>query len=87
MNAKCALIAMIACGTYGTTWAADTYQVTGPVLALTATPVTVQKDNEKWEISRDQATPVKGGELRVGAKVTIKYRMSATNIEIKDAKK
>jgi uncharacterized protein YggE len=61
--------------------------VTGPILSVTPTTITVQKDSEKWEIARDQATPVKGGELKVGAKVTIKYRMIATNIEVKDAKK
>jgi hypothetical protein len=61
----------------------NTYQVTGPVLSMTATTVTVQKGDEKWEIARDQATPVKGGELKVGAKVTIKYRMTATSIEVK----
>jgi hypothetical protein len=44
----------------------------------------VQKDNEKWEIARDAATPIKGGDLKVGAKVTIKYRMTATGIEVKN---
>jgi len=73
----------------GSAVAADsnTYQVTGPVLALTPTTVTVQKDNEKWEIARDQATPVRGGELKVGQKVTVKYRMTAISVEVKDAKK
>lgn len=80
------LAAACACGSL---WAADvnTYQVTGPVLAVTPTTVTVQKGSEKWEIARDAATPVKGGDLAVGAKVTIKYRMTATDIEVKAAKK
>ena len=65
----------------------NTYQVTGPILSMTATTITVQKDTEKWEIARDQATPVKGGELKVGAKVTVKYRMTAISVEVKDAKK
>jgi hypothetical protein len=65
----------------------NTYQVTGPILSMTATTITVQKDNEKWEIARDQATPVKGGALRVGAKVTVKYRMTAISVEVKDQKK
>jgi len=64
----------------------NTYQVTGPILAMTATTITVQKDNEKWELARDQATPVRGGELKVGAKVTIKYRMTAVSVDVKDAK-
>ena len=65
----------------------NTYQVTGPILSMTPTTITVQKDNEKWEIAREQATPVKGGELKVGAKVTVKYRMTAISVEVKDAKK
>jgi hypothetical protein len=63
----------------------NTYQVTGPVLSVTPTSITVQKDNEKWEIARDAKTPVKG-DLKVGSKVTIKYRMTATNVEVKDGK-
>jgi hypothetical protein len=61
----------------------NTYQVTGPILAMTDTTITVQKDSEKWEIARDKATPVKGGALKVGSKVTIKYRMTAASIEVK----
>ena len=62
----------------------NTYQVTGPIVAMTPTTVTVQKDNEKWEIARDKATPVRGGELKVGNKVTVKYRMTAISVEVKD---
>ena len=65
----------------------NSYQVTGPILSMTPTTITVQKDAEKWEIAKDQATPVKGGELKVGAKVTVKYRMTAISVEVKDAKK
>jgi len=64
----------------------NTYQVTGPVLSVTPTTITVQKEKEKWEIARDASTPVKG-DLKVGAKVTIKYRMTAANIEVKEDKK
>ena len=64
---------------------AKTYQVTGPVLELTATTVTVQKGDEKWEIARDKGTKM-NGELKVGSKVTIYYRMVATEVEIKEAK-
>ena len=63
--------------------ASNTYQVTGPILSMTDTTITVQKDNEQWEIARDKATPVKGGLLKVGAKVTIKYRMTAVSVEVK----
>lgn len=63
---------------------AKTYQVTGPIVELTDTTIVVMKDNERWEIAREAATKVKGP-LKVGAKVTIVYRMSATSVEVKDA--
>jgi len=62
--------------------AAKTYQVTGPVLAVTDDTITVQKGTERWEISRDASTKVTG-DLKVGAKVTIEYRMSAASVEVK----
>lgn len=60
-----------------------TYQVTGPVLEVRDDAVVVQKGKEKWEIARNADTKVKG-ELKVGAKVTIEYRMSAATVEAKD---
>jgi hypothetical protein len=67
--------------------AADTktYQVTGPVLEVTPTAITVQKGNDKWEIARDSKTKITGN-LKVGAKVTIYYTMTATEVEVKEAK-
>ena len=59
-----------------------TYQVTGPVLELRDDAIVVQKGKEKWEIARGADTKVKG-DLKVGAKVTIEYRMSATTVETK----
>jgi hypothetical protein len=64
---------------------AKTYQVTGPVLEVTPTTVTVQKGEDKWEIARDKNTKVTGN-LKVGAKVTIYYKMVAAEVEVKDAK-
>jgi hypothetical protein len=71
----------------GAAWAADkTYQVTGPILEVTDTTITVQKGKEKWEIARTKDTKVTG-DLKVGAKVTIAYTMTAASIEAKgDAK-
>jgi hypothetical protein len=63
-----------------------TYQVTGPVLALTASSVVVQKGKDEWELARTSSTKVTG-DLKVGSKVTIQYRMIAAEIEVKDAKK
>jgi hypothetical protein len=64
---------------------AKSYQVTGPVLAVTPTTITVQKGDEKWEIARGKSTKTTG-DIKVGTKVTVYYTMSASEIEVKDAK-
>jgi hypothetical protein len=64
---------------------AKSYQVTGPVLEVTPTTITVQKGTDKWEIIRDGKTKITG-DLKVGAKVTIYYTMVATEVEVKAAK-
>lgn len=68
-------------------WAAGpkTYQVTGPILEIKGDVLVIEKGNEKWEVARDAATKV-SGELKVGARVTAEYRMTANSIEVKDAK-
>lgn len=68
--------------------APKTYQVTGPVLEVSDSSFVVQKGTEKWEILKEAGTTVTG-ELKVGAKVTVKYKMIATDVEAKaaDAKK
>jgi hypothetical protein len=62
------------------------YQVTGPVLDVKPDMVTIQKGKEKWEIARDKDTKV-SGDLKVGSKATVYYRMKAVNIEAKEAGK
>ena len=62
-----------------------TYQVTGPVLEVSDTMIAVQKGKDRWEIARDASTKVTG-DLKVGAKVTIEYRMTATSVDVKAAK-
>jgi len=62
-----------------------TYQVTGPVLEMNDTMIAVQKGKDRWEIVRDSSTKV-NGDLKVGAKVTITYTMTATDVEVKAAK-
>jgi hypothetical protein len=62
--------------------APKTYQVTGPVLEVSDDLIVVQKGKEKWEIARSKDTKVTG-DLKVGAKVTIEYRMSAATVEVK----
>ena len=62
-----------------------TYQVTGPVLEMNDSMIAVQKGKDRWEIARDSNTKVTG-DLKVGAKVTITYTMSATEVEVKAGK-
>jgi hypothetical protein len=63
-----------------------TYQVTGPVLEVTDTMIAVQKGKDRWELARDKDTKVTG-DLKVGAKVTIEYVMTAGKVEVKEEKK
>ena len=65
---------------------AKTYQVTGPVLEVSPTMITVQKGKDRWEIARDSSTKM-AADVKVGDKVTIEYRMTATNVEVKPAAK
>jgi hypothetical protein len=58
------------------------YQVTGPVLAVTPTSITVKKGSSPWTVSRDSGTVVTG-DLKVGSKVTIKYHMVADTVVAK----
>ena len=60
--------------------AAKTYQVTGPILELSDKMIVIQKGKDRWEIDRDADTKI-DGELKVGEKVTIHYRMTATKVE------
>jgi hypothetical protein len=62
--------------------APKTYQATGPVLEVSDDLIVIQKGKEKWEIARSKDTKVTG-DLKVGAKVTIEYRMTATTVEAK----
>ncbi|HET7452948.1 MAG TPA: hypothetical protein VFL12_09415 [Thermoanaerobaculia bacterium] len=65
---------------------AKTYQVTGPVLEVTPTMIAVQKGKDRWEISRDAESKVPA-DVKVGDKVTVEYRMTATSVEVKPAAK
>ena len=65
--------------------AANKYQVTGPIIEITDAKIVVLKGKDKWELARNADTKVTG-ELKVGAKVTIQYAMTAQTIEAKDDK-
>jgi len=73
------LSATLAASAFG---ASKKYQVTGKVIELTDTVITVDKAGEKFEIDRDKDTKVEG-ELKVGAKVTVYYYMTAASVEVK----
>jgi hypothetical protein len=62
------------------------YQVTGPVVETSADSITVLKGKDNWEIAKDAGTKVTG-DPKKGDKVVIHYRMIATDIEVKTAKK
>jgi hypothetical protein len=66
--------------------AAKDYQVTGPVVDVKDDVIIVKKGNENWEIARDKNTKTTG-DVKKGDKVMIKYKMTATSIESKEAPK
>jgi cytochrome c oxidase assembly protein Cox11 len=78
------LVAAVVVVLIGVAYAAapKTYQVTGPVLSVTNDAIVVQKGTDKWELGRDATTKVTG-DLKVGAKVTIQYRMTAVTVDVK----
>ena len=65
---------------------AKDYQVTGPVVDVKDDQIVVKKGTENWEIARDKDTKTTG-EIKKGDRVTIKYKMTATNIESKSTAK
>ena len=81
-RALAALFSLSLAGTPAFAATPKTYQVTGPVLEVTDDLIVVQKGQDRWELARDASTKVTG-ELKVGAKVTIEYRMTATSVEVK----
>lgn len=62
-----------------------TYQVTGPVLEVKDDMIAVQKGKDRWEVGRDASTKVTG-DLKVGSKVTVEYKMMGTAVEVKPEK-
>jgi RNase P/RNase MRP subunit p29 len=58
-----------------------TYQVTGPVVSVTDDTIVVKKGKDNWTLGKDAST--KGPAVKAGDKVTIHYRMTATDVEVK----
>ena len=85
MNKNLLLTLTAALSLSAAAFAADSYQVTGPITELTDAKIVVMKGKEKFEIARSADTKVTG-ELKVGTKVTIEYSMTAKTIEAKEDK-
>ncbi len=61
---------------------AKTYQFTGKVIEVKDNVIVVDKNGEKFEMAKDANTKIKG-DLKAGAKVTVKYESRATEIDVK----
>ena len=88
MKKVLALAVLLVLASFGAGYAfaaSKTYQVTGPVVEIRPDAVVVKKGAENWEIARDGSTKVTGSDPKVGDKVTVTYRMTATSIEMKPA--
>lgn len=80
----CLLVALVATFVFAGSALADdhSYQVTGPVTAVSDASITVTKSGKPWTVSRDAGTKVTG-DLKVGSKVTISYHMTADTVTVK----
>lgn len=79
------LILIVTALTYSAYAAVKTYQFTGVVKTVTGETFTVEKSaTETWEFSKDAATK---GTVKIGDRVTVRYRMVATEIEANPAAK
>jgi ribosomal protein S1 len=65
----------------------DDYQVTGPIAEVNDSMIVIEKgkNKERFEIARDSSTQT-SGDMKVGDKVTVYFKMTATSIEAKPAK-
>ena len=78
---KTALALALAAFAGGALAAEKTYQVTGPVVEVRDDAIVVKKGSDNWEIARTGDTKV-SGDLKKGEKVTVKYKMTATSIDV-----
>ena len=63
------------------------YQVTGPVAEVNDSMIVIEQGakKERFEIARDSSTKMSGA-VKVGDKVTVHYKMTATDVEAKAGK-
>ena len=74
-------IALCAAGAFA---AQEEYQMTGPIIQVDDTKITLEKDKVTREFTRDASTTIKG-DLKVGAKATVFYKLVAISAEVKDS--
>jgi hypothetical protein len=72
MKMKSLLSLLLATTILSGTLFGQTAEMTGKVLAVSSSTITVQKGTEVWDIKRTQGTSVTGT-LKVGSTVTISY--------------
>jgi len=61
-------------------------KVSGSISEVTDSKIVVKKGRQKLDIARDANTAV-DGDLKKGARVTVEYTMTATNIAVKEGKR
>lgn len=72
MNIKSILCVIVAGSVALSSIFAETATMTGKVVAVSSSSITIQKDSEEWVIKRVPSTTV-NGELKVGSTVTVTY--------------
>ena len=87
MNIKAVSILAAATLALSTTAGAGpkTYQITGPVVAVDDTSITIRAKKEKWQFSRDPNSAA-SEQVKIGDVVTVTYWMTSAKVEIKDKK-
>jgi WD40 repeat protein len=60
------------------------YQATGALLEVSDSTIAFEKQTGRWEVARNSNTNIRG-DLNIGAKVTLTYIMTATDVEVKPA--
>jgi GH43 family beta-xylosidase len=78
------VLAILCAATPAFAASAKAYQVTGPVLEVNNEMIVVMKGKDRWEIARDASSKVPA-DIKKGDKVTIYYKMTATEVETKAA--
>jgi hypothetical protein len=80
------VLAILCAATPAFSASAKAYQVTGPVVEVNNEMIVVMKGKDRWEIARDASSKVPA-DVKVGDKVTVYYKMTATEVESKAAAK